>query len=174
MPDQPIKPAAKPEPTLGVVAICKNEEKDLSAFIEHLLPWVDEIVIVDDGSIDSSRDIIRAAGAKVHLVEHTMDQETGFSGLRNIGIDRATATADWLLHMDIDERVPPAFAAEIRANICHTRRNGFKYRRLNYFLHREMRGGGWQEWNKCQLARKGKHSFQNKAHEVCVIDGDPG
>ena len=41
-------------PTLGVCTICKNEEQDLPAFISHLLPWVDEIIIVDDGSTDTS------------------------------------------------------------------------------------------------------------------------
>ncbi len=156
-------------PALGVVAICKNEEKDLPAFIDNLLPWVDEIVIIDDGSVDSSRKIIQSFGAKVRLVESKMESETGFAGLRNIGIDNATS--DWLLHADIDERIPPALAAEIKLNINDTSLNAFSYRRRNYFLHRPMKGGGWQDWNKPQLARRGKHRFQNKVHEVCVIDG---
>lgn len=159
-------------PTLGVVAICKNEEKDLPAFLEHLLPWVDEIVIVDDGSDDASGEIVRAAGPKVRLVKYKMNPETGFAGLRNIGIDNATA--DWLLHTDIDERIPPTLAAEIKSNIRNTGLNAFRYRRLNFFLHRAMKGGGWQDWNKSQLARRGKHHFKNTVHEVCIIDGEPG
>ena len=159
-------------PTLGVVTICKNEEHDLPAFINHLLPWVDEIVIVDDGSVDSSREIIRSAGAKVRLVEHEMDSETDFAGLRNIGINNAQA--DWLLHTDVDERIPPTLAVEIRSKIHETNLNAFKYRRLNFFLHRAMKGGGFQEWNKPQLARRGKHHFQNKIHEICVIEDEPG
>lgn len=42
------------KPTLGVVAISYNEEKDLPGFLGHLIAWVDEIVIVDDGSNDAT------------------------------------------------------------------------------------------------------------------------
>ncbi len=172
MSSQSTNLAGQPKPTLGVVAICKDEEQDLPTFINHLLPWIDEVVIVDDGSVDSSKEIIRAAGPKVRLVKQEMDPETGFAGLRNSGIDNASS--DWLLHTDIDERIPPALAAEIKLTIRDTSLNAFKYPRRNYFLHRAMRGGGWQDWNKPQLARKGNHHFKNRVHERCVVDGEPG
>ena len=45
-----------PEPTdkatLGVVAIAKNEERDIPHFLANVLPWADEIVVVDNGSSD--------------------------------------------------------------------------------------------------------------------------
>ena len=84
-------------PTLGVVAISWNEETDMPLFLEHLLPWVDEIVIVDDASTDRTVEIVRTAGPKVKLVEHPKDPETELAGQRNLGIDNASA--DWLLHM---------------------------------------------------------------------------
>ena len=158
--------------TLAVVAICKNEEKDLPAFINHLLSWVDEIVIVDDGSTDSSQDIIRSAGEKLKLVEQTMDPETGFAGLRNRGIEEAKS--NWLLHTDIDERVPPALASEIREAISSDQFRAYRYRRLNFLLHRPMKGGGFQDWNNSQLARRGYHHFENTVHETCVIQGGEG
>src|SRR5687767_11794205 len=101
----------KPLPTLGVVAISHNEERDIGAFLEHLLPWVDEIVIVDDGSTDGTAHLIRAASAKIKFVESPRTCDEYYSHQRNKGIK--AATADWLLHMDIDERVTPALAEEI-------------------------------------------------------------
>ena len=156
-------------PTLGVCTICKNEEDDLPAFIDHLLSWVDEIIIVDDGSTDGSCEIIRAAGSKVKLIEQAMEPSTGFAGLRNRGIEEARS--DWLLHTDVDERVPQALAQEILEAIKSDKYRAYRYQRLNFFLHRAMKGGGWQDWNKPQLARRGFHSFKNVVHEECVIEG---
>ncbi len=158
--------------TLGVVAIAKNEERDMPGFLRHLMPWVDEIVIVDDGSTDRTREIVAAAGEKTKLLCRAMTEAGGFAAQRNAGIE--VAQADWLLHMDIDERVTPELAAEILACIAAGRCNGYRYRRLNFFLHRRMNAGGWQRWNKPQLARRGVHRFVGLVHEECVIDGGPG
>jgi glycosyltransferase involved in cell wall biosynthesis len=156
-------------PSLAAVAICKNEERNLPGFINNLIEWVDEIVIVDDGSTDRSREIVEAAGKKAIFVYHKMSQEQGYAGQRNVGIE--TATSDWLLHMDCDERVTRDLAEEIRAAIQSTEYSGFRYRRLNYFLHRPMKHGGWASWNHPQLARCGQHRFHGRLHERCEIGG---
>src|SRR5437867_9133513 len=98
-------------PTLGIVAICHNEEKDMPRFLEHLLPWVDEIVLVDDGSTDRTVEIAQAAGPKVRVIVSPKTADEGYSDQRNKGID--AAFSEWLLHMDIDERVTPGLAEEI-------------------------------------------------------------
>ena len=161
--------ARRQRPTLGVVAIAKNEERDMPGFLDHLLPWVDEIVIVDDGSTDRTAEIVAAAGGKVRLLSRRMSEEGGFAQQRNVGIE--SARSDWLLHMDIDERVTPQLAAEITLAIAEERGNAFRYRRLNFFLHRPMNAGGWQHWNKPQLARRGAHRFVGVVHEECMIEG---
>ncbi|NJK81051.1 MAG: glycosyltransferase family 2 protein [Chloroflexaceae bacterium] len=158
-------------PTIGVVVISKNEEREMPSFLAHLLPWVDEIIIVDDTSTDGTQALARAAGAKVRVIEQALHPTYGFAGQRNRGI--AAATADWLLHMDMDERVPPDLIMEIQQAICNPARDAYRYRRLNFFLHRPMRGGGWQTWNKPQLARRGMHQFEHAVHEECIIQTTP-
>ena len=150
-------------PTLGVVAISKNEEEDMPRFLDHLLPWVDEIVIVDDGSTDATLEIIKAAGPKVKLIEHLMDHDLGFARQRNLGVEEASS--DWLLHMDIGERVPPAFAKEILTSIRDDQKDGFRLRRLNFYLHRALRHGGLQRWNQVHLARRESLRFVGRVHE---------
>lgn len=154
--------------TLGVVSISYNEERDLPRFLEHLLPWIDEIILIDDGSTDSTREIAEAGGDKVTFIESPRKDAEYFSHQRNKGI--AAAKSDWLLHMDIDERVPPALAEEILAAIDSEDFDAYRYRRLNYFLHRPMRFGAWQNWNLVHLARRDKFHFGGKFHETCIVD----
>lgn len=156
-------------PSLGVVVIAKNEARDMPGFLAHLLPWVHEIVVVDDESTDATREIVSAAGPKVKLIQRRLEPIGGFAAQRNFGI--MAAHADWLLHMDVDERVTPELAQQIRAAIKQDNRHGFRYRRLNFFLHAPVRGGGWQNWNKPQLARRGKHRFEKAIHEECLVEG---
>jgi len=155
-------------PTLGVVAIALNEERDLPGFLSHLVNWVDEIVIIDDGSTDRTAEIARAAGPKVKFISTPRQTGEYYSHQRNKGID--TATSDWLLHMDIDERVTPELAQEIASAIREPGKDGYRFRRLNFFLHRPMRGGGWQKWNLVHLARREKFRFGGKMHETCLLD----
>ena len=156
------------KPTLGVVAISYNEEKDLPGFLDNLVHWVDEIVIIDDGSTDKTPEIVAEYSDKVTFIVSPRGEENSFSHQRNKGIE--AAQSDWLLHMDIDERVPRSLAQEMLQAIDNNEYDAYRYRRLNYFLHRPMRGGGWQDWNKPQLARRGKHHFEKPVHEACVID----
>jgi glycosyltransferase involved in cell wall biosynthesis len=158
-------------PTLGVVAIAHNDEKDLPAFLDHLLPWVNEIVIVDDGSTDHTEDIALQAGPKVKFLRAPRRTGEYDSQQRNKGIE--VAASDWLLHMDIDERVTPDLAREILEAIREVTLDAYRFRRLNFFLHRPMRGGGWQYWNQTHLARRDTLRFAGKMQEVALLDAPP-
>lgn len=156
------------KPSLGVVAISFNEETDILGFIENLISWVDEIVIVDDGSSDQTEKICSDAGPKVKFLQMPRKDGEYFSHQRNKGIE--ASKSDWLLHMDIDERVPPELAEEIVSAIQDADKDGYRYRRLNYFMHRPMRGGGWQSWNLIHLARRELFSFGGMFHESCNLN----
>jgi len=154
-------------PTLGVVAICYNEEQDLPGFLANLDPWVDEIVLVDDGSSDRTEEIATAFGAKVKFLQTPREEGEYFSHQRNKGID--AAQSDWLLHLDIDERATPALAGEILAAIARPEMSAYRYRRLNYFMHRPMQGGNWNGWNLVHLARRSALRFGGMYHEDCNL-----
>ena len=85
----------------------------------------------------------------------------------------ALARSEWLLHMDIDERVPPDLAQEILAAIGDPRHDAYRYRRSNYFLNRPMVGGAFRGWNKVQLARRELSRFTKKLHENLVVECAP-
>jgi glycosyltransferase involved in cell wall biosynthesis len=60
---------------------------------------VDEIVVLDTGSLDDSVDIARKFGARVFHHQWNHD----FSEARNAALDRARG--DWILYIDADERL---------------------------------------------------------------------
>lgn len=93
--------------TVTACLIVLDEERLLPGALESVA-FCDQIVVVDSGSTDRTREIAREAGAIV--VEHPWQ---GFAVQRNVAIDHATG--DWILEVDADERITPALAVEIRA-----------------------------------------------------------
>lgn len=150
--------------TIGVVAISYNEEVDMPGFLNHLVDWVDEIVIVDDGSSDNTEQIASQYGSKVNFIKSKRLAGEYYADQRNKGIDNAKS--DWLLHMDIDERVTKELADEIISAISSTAYEAYRFRRLNYFFHRPMKGGGWADWNLVHLAKKEVFRFGGMFHET--------
>ncbi|HXS47887.1 MAG TPA: glycosyltransferase family 2 protein, partial [Solirubrobacterales bacterium] len=93
--------------TLTACVIARNEEQRLPACLQSL-EFCDEVVVVDSGSRDRTREIAREAGARV--IENPW---RGFAVQRNVALDHASGS--WVLEIDADERVGPELAREIRA-----------------------------------------------------------
>jgi glycosyltransferase involved in cell wall biosynthesis len=76
-----------------------NEEKHIGSVVRSLLKQVDRIVVVDDGSSDSTAKEAESAGAIVICHEINRGQgaaiETGHEYARLVG-------ADYVLHFDAD------------------------------------------------------------------------
>jgi tetratricopeptide (TPR) repeat protein len=88
-----------PAPLLSATLIVRNEERFLEGCLRSLAGRVDEMVVVDTGSADRSREIARDSGARV--VEHRWTDD--FAAARNAAIDAARGA--WVLYIDADERV---------------------------------------------------------------------
>ena len=155
------------EITLAAVAISYNEERDLPSFITNVAPFVDEIVIVDDGSTDRTKEIAES-NVKVKFITSKRAKGEYYSDQRNKGIK--AAESKWLLHMDIDERINHAFISEVKRSIQSNSYDAYRFRRLNYFLHRPMKGGGWSDWNLVHLAKKECLQFSGMFHETIELN----
>lgn len=87
------------KPLLTLSMIVKNEEKNLPGCLESVRGSVDEIVIVDTGSTDSTIEIATAYGAKVVKFEWIND----FAAARNEALKNSSG--EWILYLDADERL---------------------------------------------------------------------
>lgn len=98
--------SAQPFPCLSVVVPCYNEEATIKTLVDQVLasPWVAEIVVVDDGSSDRSRDILASlSDPRVTVVLHEHNQGKG-AALRT-GFTRATS--DYVIVQDADLEYDP-------------------------------------------------------------------
>jgi hypothetical protein len=89
--------------------IVRDEAADLPRCLASVTGVVDELVVVDTGSTDTTVAIALAAGARVlHQPWHD-----DFAAARNVGLE--AATGEWILHLDADEELPESTRAALRA-----------------------------------------------------------
>lgn len=87
------------QPVLSLCMIVRDSSRTLPACLQSIRPWVDEIIVVDTGSVDDTREIARSFGAQVHEFPWIDD----FSAARNVSLGHATGR--WLLWMDADDTI---------------------------------------------------------------------
>ncbi len=86
----------------GSISLCmimRNSAKNLSRCLDSVSGVVDDIVIVDTGSVDDSQRIAESYGARVYKQPWQDD----FAKPRNLGL--AHARSQWILIMDPDETI---------------------------------------------------------------------
>jgi len=92
--------------------IVKNESATLPKCLSSVRKVVDEMVVLDTGSIDRTPDIAQQLGAKVHHFKWCND----FSAARNAALKYVTG--DWILVLDADETLTPAIVPQLRGAIA--------------------------------------------------------
>lgn len=79
-----------------------NEQKNIGAVINQIKPYVDEVIVVDDCSIDQTAQTARMAGAIV--LRHLINRGQG-AALRTgtkYALTRSQADSDLIIHFDAD------------------------------------------------------------------------
>jgi hypothetical protein len=100
------------QPTLSLCMIVRDAERSLGQALASARPYVDEMVIVETGSRDGTRDLVRQFGAQ--LFEFVWCDD--FSAARNYSLEQATG--DWILWIDADDVLPPESGAELRRRMA--------------------------------------------------------
>ena len=99
--------STEPRPCLSVIIPCYNEQGTIASLIAMVQasPWVQEIIVVDDGSQDKSREILEAiSDPQVRVIMHTVNQGKG-AALRT-GFSHATS--EFVIVQDADLEYDPS------------------------------------------------------------------
>jgi len=92
-------PISSSRPRLSLCMIVRDNAPIIKACLESIRPWVDEIIVVDTGSVDETPEICRSLGAKLFSFPWIDD----FSAARNESLRRATG--EWIFWMDSDDTI---------------------------------------------------------------------
>jgi glycosyltransferase involved in cell wall biosynthesis len=174
---RPTTTDAEPLPVTVVVPV-RNEERNLPACLSRLNEFAD-VIVVDSGSTDRTVEIAHEAG--VTLLEFTWDG--GFPKKRNWVLLHHHFTTPWVLFLDADEYVTPAFVTELRNTLPESTHAGYWIRFTNHFMGRELRFG--QPMRKLALIRVGNGLYERidearwsgldmEVHEHPVLEGTVG
>ena len=82
---------------LSACVIVKDEEKNLPKCLDSLRKIVSEIVIVDTGSTDNTKDVAKTFNARII----DFPWNNSFADAKNVAIEQAKG--DWILFLDADE-----------------------------------------------------------------------
>jgi len=111
-PNADIAPGTRPQ--LSLCMIVRDSSRTLGACLQSAKPWVDEIIIVDTGSVDDTIDIARRCGARIAEFPWCDD----FSAARNASVKEARG--EWIFWMDSDDTIDAANGQKLRNLVGHS------------------------------------------------------
>lgn len=137
-------------PSLSVVIITLNEERNIQRCLDSVAGLADEIVVVDSLSTDRTAEICRAAGARVILQEFLGHRQQKAFAI-------AAATHDVVLSLDADEALSPELRRSVETALRRWPTACYEMNRLNQFMGRWIRHGSWYPERKMRLFDRRKY-----------------
>lgn len=126
----------------SVIVLTRDEAANIADCIASVES--DDIVVLDSDSVDDTRAIATAAGARVFV--RPFD---GYAAQRNAALALPGFRYSWVLMLDADERMTPALHAEIVERLATVSPDVgmFRMRRQDMFLGRWLRrSSGYPTW----------------------------
>jgi glycosyltransferase involved in cell wall biosynthesis len=160
---------AAERPRLSATVIARDEEERLPGCIRSLA-FCDEVLVVDGGSRDRTREAAAAAGARV--IERPFDD---FASQHEFA--RTQARGEWLVWLDADERATPELGREVREAIAQsTTPAAFKVPMSTFWRDARLRHGDAGPERHIRLFRRELCRFdpERPVHERVVVEGPVG
>ncbi|MBI3090167.1 MAG: glycosyltransferase [Candidatus Tectomicrobia bacterium] len=126
--------SASGAPRLSLCMIVRDEEAYLPVCLESVAAIVDELIVVDTGSRDGTRDIARAFTQRLGGVLLELPWQDDFAAARNVSLEQARG--DWILVLDADEVIAGRDLARLRGLLAHPVIEAYRLVQRTYSLER--------------------------------------
>ncbi len=150
---------------ISAVINTRNESQYIVDCLESL-SWVDEIVVVDMESSDSTRELCYRYTKNVF----THPPMEYVEPARNFGIKHTTG--DWILILDPDERVPASLAKRLISIAEENKYNFIRLPRKNLIFGNWMRHSRWWPDYLVRFFKRGQVDWQDTIHSVPITYGE--
>jgi Glycosyltransferases involved in cell wall biogenesis len=151
-------------PFLSLCMIVRDEENVLERCLKSAANLVDEIIVVDTGSKDRTKEIAHSYGSAVYDYEWKSD----FADARNYSVSKATGR--WILFLDADEyfeEINPHLLKSFLASLDSTRPIGVILPIYN-FVAEEQQGNISESKSMRIFARHPDLTFVRPIHEQLI------
>jgi glycosyltransferase involved in cell wall biosynthesis len=154
-------------PQISVVIIAFNEEKNIGRCLDSVKDIADEIVVLDSGSTDKTKEICKSYGANVY--EHKFD---GHIEQKNRAI--TYAKYPHILSLDSDEALDETLKKSILEVKKNWSKDGYYMNRLTNYCGHWVKHCNWYPDKKLRLfdSRIGKWTGTNPHDKYEMNDGD--
>ena len=155
--------------TISVVVSAYNEEKTLDRCLSSVA-FADEIIVVDNSSVDSTASVAKAYTKKIYKRPNILMLNTN----KNYGFNKATG--QWILNLDADEEITLELAKEIQTVVnSDPPEFGFWIKRKNISFGKWIKHGLWWPDKQIRLFRRTYGKFPCvHIHEYITVDGTVG
>lgn len=153
---------------ISACLITCNEEANLPRCLESVRDIVDEIIVVDSGSVDKTEKVATWFNARF-----IRKNWSGYVAQKNFALFQATHP--WVLSIDADEELSPELIASVRELRDKTNASppaGYLVSRLVSYKNRWIRHGDWFPDLLVRLFQKNRGRFAGgRVHERLEISG---
>lgn len=151
---------------ISVCIVSFNEASNLSNCLKSVADFADEIVVLDLGSTDNTKEVCQKYGVKIFKHKFVPFVELA----RNYSISKANG--DWILILDPDETLSLDLKEKLKEIVKDSSLDAVNIPRKNIFFNKWIAHTNWWPDRHIRFFKKGKVLWSDKIHVYPKVSGN--